>query len=142
MFLAGVQDGQHGRRHTRKSGIVVACDVIEHFEYSRAEFSRLLSYVVPDGLLVCSTNIYDGGDLSRHRHIHYRGHASYYSPAALRSIARRNHVLLDSGCRTRRRDMWDPETLRAHEPVADRLGGGRRLLRKPHVRPVRGPDPA
>ena len=46
-------------------------------------------------LLVCSTNIYDGGNLSRHKYIHYRGHASYYSPAALRSIARRNHVLLD-----------------------------------------------
>jgi SAM-dependent methyltransferase len=83
------------QRATRRFDIVVACEVIEHFEYPRAEFSRLLSYVTPDGLLVCSTNIYDGGNLSRHRYIHYRGHASYYSPAALRSIARRNHVLLD-----------------------------------------------
>jgi len=83
------------QRATRKFDIVIACKVIEHFEYPRAEFSRLLSYVAPDGLLVCSTNIYDGGNLTRHRYIHYRGHASYYSPAALRSIARRNHVLLD-----------------------------------------------
>jgi SAM-dependent methyltransferase len=83
------------RRATQKFDIVVACEVIEHFEYPRAEFSRLLSYVAPNGLLVCSTNIYDGGNLTRHKYIHHRGHASYYSPAALRSIARRNHVLLD-----------------------------------------------
>lgn len=83
------------QRATQKFDIVIACEVIEHFEYPRAEFSGLLSYVAPNGLLVCSTNINDGGSLSRHKYIHYRGHASYYSPAALRSIARRNHVLLD-----------------------------------------------
>lgn len=83
------------QRATQKFDIVIACEVIEHFEYPRAEFSRLLSYVAPNGLLVCSTNIYDGGNLSRQKYIHHRGHASYYSPAALRSIARRNHVLLD-----------------------------------------------
>lgn len=75
--------------------VVVACEVIEHFVDPRREFARLLGLVRGDGLVVCSTNIYDGGDLNRQAYVFGRGHVSYYSPAALRLLARNNGFLLD-----------------------------------------------
>jgi hypothetical protein len=75
--------------------IVVASEVIEHFVYPTEEFPRLLGYLADDGLLVCSTNVYDGSKLEGHRYIFLRGHTSYYSPKSLRVIARQNKVLVD-----------------------------------------------
>jgi hypothetical protein len=75
--------------------IVIASEVIEHFVYPTEEFPRLLSHLADDGLLVCSTNVYDGGRLKGHRYIFLRGHTSYYSPNSLRVIARQNQVLVD-----------------------------------------------
>jgi hypothetical protein len=80
---------------TQKFDIVVASEVIEHFVQPTEEFPRLLSYLADDGVLVCSTNIYDGGKLEGHRYIFLRGHTSYYSPKSLRAIARQNKVHVD-----------------------------------------------
>jgi hypothetical protein len=80
---------------TERFDIVVASEVIEHFVYPTEEFPRLLGYLADDGMLVCSTNVYDGGRLERHRYIFLRGHTSYYSPNSLRVIARQNQVLMD-----------------------------------------------
>lgn len=80
---------------TERFDVVVASEVIEHFVYPTEEFPRLLGYLADDGLLVCSTNIYDGGRLERQRYILARGHTSYYSPNSLRVIARQNQVLVD-----------------------------------------------
>jgi len=75
--------------------IVVACEVIEHFTKPRKDFENLFRFVHRAGILVCSTNIYDGSDLSRHNYIFGRGHVSYYTPDALRRIAKANRMHVD-----------------------------------------------
>lgn len=75
--------------------IVIASEVIEHFLNPRKEFPRLFGYVSDDGLLVCSTNVYDGSRLRRHNYIFGRGHTSYYSPRSLRILARENGMHVD-----------------------------------------------
>jgi SAM-dependent methyltransferase len=79
----------------RRFDIVIASEVVEHFIEPREEFAHLFSYVEPDGLLVCSTNIYDGGNLSTQRYVFLGGHTSYYSAASLDRLAQANGFLLD-----------------------------------------------
>lgn len=67
--------------------VVVASEVVEHFRSPRADFAHLLDYVKEDGLLVCATNINDGGPLKRHRYIFYPDHTAYYSPRSLALLA-------------------------------------------------------
>jgi SAM-dependent methyltransferase len=75
--------------------VVVACEVIEHFVKPREDFASLFRFVHRSGILVCSTNIYDGGNLNRHGYIFGRGHVSYYTPEALRTIAKANGMYVD-----------------------------------------------
>lgn len=79
----------------RRFPIVVASEVIEHFLDPRPDFARLLEYVEPDGLLVCSTNLYDGGRLAKQSYVFFRGHVSYYTPASLARLAEETGCLLD-----------------------------------------------
>ena len=79
----------------RRFPVVVASEVIEHFLNPREDFERLFGFVEPDGLLVCSTNVYDGGNLRRQSYIYTRGHTSYYTPASLAELARANGWLVD-----------------------------------------------
>ncbi len=80
---------------TRTFSLVIACEVIEHFLDPRTEFPALLKFLDKDGLLVCSTNIYDGGDLEKQNYIFVPGHTSYYTPKALAHLARANGFHLD-----------------------------------------------
>ena len=57
--------------------------------------AHLLSYVRPDGLLVCSTNLYAGGNLSRHHYLFRKGHTSYYTVASLTCVANANRHHID-----------------------------------------------
>ncbi len=50
--------------------LIIACEVVEHFTDPRTEFPRLFDLLTPDGLLVCSTNIYDGGHPDRHSYLY------------------------------------------------------------------------
>jgi hypothetical protein len=75
--------------------IVIACEVIEHFTRPQKDFAHLFGFVHRAGILVCSTNIYDGGDLSKQSYIFGRGHVAYYSPEALRRIAKANKMYVD-----------------------------------------------
>jgi SAM-dependent methyltransferase len=75
---------------TETFDVVVACEVIEHFTDPLVDFPKLLGWVAPGGILICSTNIHDGGPLEGQRYIFGRGHVSYYSPRALRVIAKAN----------------------------------------------------
>jgi SAM-dependent methyltransferase len=75
--------------------IVIASEVIEHFTNPRKDFKQLFSFVHRAGIVVCSTNIYDGGDLNRQTYIFGRGHVAYYSPMALRRIAKANKMHVD-----------------------------------------------
>ena len=80
---------------TRRFPVVIASEVIEHFLEPREDFERLFGFVEPDGLLVCSTNVYDGGDLRRQSYIFTPGHTSYYTPASLAVLAAANGWLVD-----------------------------------------------
>ncbi|HST80232.1 MAG TPA: methyltransferase domain-containing protein [Kineosporiaceae bacterium] len=75
--------------------LIIACEVIEHFTDPSTEFPRLFNLLTKDGLLVCSTNIYDGGDLAKQEYLYRRGHVSYYTPRTIAEIAHRNRIHFD-----------------------------------------------
>jgi SAM-dependent methyltransferase len=75
--------------------LIIACEVVEHFTDPRTEFPRLFKLLTRKGLLVCSTNIYDGRNVANHRYLYSRGHVSYYSPRAIGVIARRSRMRFD-----------------------------------------------
>lgn len=75
--------------------LIVACEVVEHFTDPRVEFGRLFDLLTDDGLLVCSTNVFDGGNFAKHNYLYSRGHTSYYSARAIEWIARENDITVD-----------------------------------------------
>lgn len=75
--------------------LVIACEVVEHFLNPAVEFPALFAHVAKGGLLVCSTNVYDGSDMGKHKYIFTPGHTSYYTPEALIHLARSNGYHLD-----------------------------------------------
>ena len=79
----------------RRFDLIIACEVVEHFTDPRSEFPRLFKLLSEDGLLICSTNIYDGKNVASHTYLYSRGHVSYYSPRAIREIAGRSGMLFD-----------------------------------------------
>jgi SAM-dependent methyltransferase len=73
----------------RRFDVIVACEVLEHFTRPRADFMGLARMLEPGGLMVCSTNIYDGSsDLSRHLYPFIKGHCAYWTPRAIETVAR------------------------------------------------------
>ncbi len=80
---------------TKRFPIVIASEVVEHFRNPHEDFAKLLGFVAADGLLVCGTNVYGGGDLTKDRYIYFPDHTSYYTPRALFNIARRNRYHVD-----------------------------------------------
>jgi SAM-dependent methyltransferase len=75
--------------------LIIACEVVEHFTDPKTEFPRLFDLLKREGLLVCSTNIYDGGHPSKHGYLYLRGHTSYYSPGAIATIAKQSKIFFD-----------------------------------------------
>jgi Methyltransferase domain len=80
---------------TKQFSLVIASEVLEHFLDPSEELPKLLDYVEKGGLLVCSTNIYDGSDLEKHKYIFIPGHTSYYTPEALIYLAQSNGYHID-----------------------------------------------
>jgi len=95
--LENMQDAAHFEHITQASpaDIVIASEVIEHFEEPLAHFETLLRLVKDDGLLVCSTNVYDGTDISRHEYPFVHGHVSYWTPNALACVGRKTGYFVD-----------------------------------------------
>ena len=79
----------------RRFSVVVASEVIEHFRSPHEDFAKLFRLVRHDGLLVCGTNIYDGGPLAADRYIFYPDHTSYYAPQVLRRVANQAGMHID-----------------------------------------------
>ena len=75
--------------------LIIACEVVEHFTDPKTEFPRLFDLVTPEGLLVCSTSIYDGGNPNLHSYLYRRGHVSYYSPRSIGVIAKQSNMQFD-----------------------------------------------
>lgn len=83
------------KRATKRFPVVIASEVVEHFRNPHEDFAKLFGFVAANGLLVCGTNVYRGGDLRRDRYIYYPDHTSYYTPRAFHAIARRNRLHVD-----------------------------------------------
>ena len=79
----------------RRFGVVIASEVVEHFLHPRSDLGALFAFVDPDGMLVCSTNLYDGGNLSRQSYPFVPGHVSYWSEGSIRRVAAANDVHVD-----------------------------------------------
>jgi hypothetical protein len=75
--------------------LIIACEVVEHFTDPGLEFPRLFDLLTENGLLICSTNIYNGGNPDHHSYLYLRGHVSYYSPRSLAVIAKKSKMLFD-----------------------------------------------
>ena len=75
--------------------IVIASEVVEHFFDPVPDVARLVRLVAPGGLLVCSTNVFEGRGLARHRYPFIPGHTSYYTGRSLGVIADRFGFSLD-----------------------------------------------
>lgn len=75
--------------------VVVASEVLEHFPDPHRNFANLFSYVKDDGIIVAGTNIRDYLPMTKVMYMWVGGHVSYWSPQALRLIARENEMYLD-----------------------------------------------
>lgn len=111
----------------RRFPIVIASEVIEHFRDPWDDFIKLFNLVERDGLVVCGTNIYAGGDLSRDRYLFYPDHTSYYTPQALRLVAQTFGYHLDfraplAGSAKRKRYVLFSKSRRVMDNVADYFG--------------------
>jgi 2-polyprenyl-3-methyl-5-hydroxy-6-metoxy-1,4-benzoquinol methylase len=67
--------------------IVIAANVIERFEDPHMAFAKIFGLVAPDGVLICSSSVYDKRDLEHQRHQFGRTHVSHYTSKSLRRIA-------------------------------------------------------
>jgi hypothetical protein len=79
----------------RRFAVVIASEVVEHFLHPRVDLPHLLSFVDDGGLLVCSTNILDGTDVTKQFYVYIPGHTSLYSAHSLSLLARENGYLID-----------------------------------------------
>jgi hypothetical protein len=79
----------------RRFPVVVASEVVEHFEDPRPDFARLLAFAEPGGMVVLSTNLYDGGRLASQAYVFVPGHTSYYTTGSLTRLAEANGYLID-----------------------------------------------
>ena len=79
----------------RRFDLVIASEVVEHFRDPLPDFRTLFGFVKRRGLVVCSTSIYAGNDLSRDPYIFFSDHTSYYSADALGRIAAMNGFHID-----------------------------------------------
>jgi hypothetical protein len=75
--------------------LIIASEVIQGFSDPGNDFPKLFRLLDKDGLFIGSTNIYDGGDLSRHNYLYIRGHTSYYSPKSIERLAADNAMSFD-----------------------------------------------
>lgn len=111
----------------RRFPVVIASEVIEHFRNPPEDFATLFKFVERDGLVVCGTNIYDGGDLSKDPYLFFSDHTSYYTPQALRTIANAGAYHIDFraplvGTAMRKRYVLFTKSRRVLEDVACYFG--------------------
>jgi SAM-dependent methyltransferase len=109
--------------------VVVAANIIDRFEDPHVGFAKIFNMVAADGLLICLTSIYDGGDLRKQRRIFTAAPVSYYTPESLRRIAHAHDLRVDFrmpaiGARPRKRKRYVifSRSERVMESVGDYFG--------------------
>lgn len=79
----------------KPSDIIIASEVIEHFERPVEHFESLFRLLKDDSLLICSTNVYDGTDIGKHVYPFVPGHVAYWTPMALLKVAASAGLFVD-----------------------------------------------
>jgi SAM-dependent methyltransferase len=110
--------------------VVIASEVLEHFPDPRPNFKNLFSYVKDDGIIIAGTNIRDALPMRKVQYLWPPGHVSYWSPSALRIIAREFDMHVDfrvPHCAVgprgpRKRYILFSRSLEVMESVADWFG--------------------
>jgi SAM-dependent methyltransferase len=110
--------------------VVLASEVLEHFPDPHPNFENLFSYVKDDGIIIASTNIRDSLPMRKVGYVWPAGHVSYWSPQALRLIARKFGMHLDfrvplcatGGPGPRKRYVIFSRSLDVMDSVADWFG--------------------
>lgn len=81
-------------KESTQSDVVVACEVIEHFENPIEDFSTIFRIVKDEGIAICSTNINDNDQasidhnkISKQMYPFVKGHTYYWSGESLVQIA-------------------------------------------------------
>lgn len=72
-----------------KFDIVIASEVIEHFEDPERDIKLLASKIHRNGIIIASTNIHDGADISKLVYPFSPGHVTYYSGKSLIILAKK-----------------------------------------------------
>ena len=81
--------------NTSPSDIVIACEVLEHFNNPTLDMPRLINTMKPNGLICTSTNVYDGSSIAMHEYPFVEGHCAYWSPLALAYAAEKHNCHVD-----------------------------------------------
>jgi hypothetical protein len=79
----------------RKFDIVLACEVVEHFENPKNDWALLASNLHETSVFVLSTNLYDDTPLEKHWYVYIPGHVSYHTGAAIQELCRQNDLHVD-----------------------------------------------
>ncbi len=77
------------------SDVVVASEVIEHFDQPRENFETLFRLVKENGILICGTNLYDGGDVTLYNYPFVVGHSAHWTAMALMHVATEAGFFID-----------------------------------------------
>lgn len=75
--------------------LILACEVVEHFEDPKEDWKLLTSNLGPDSVFVLSTNLYDQSPLRTHWYAYIGGHLSYHSGASIQELAKQNGLHVD-----------------------------------------------
>jgi hypothetical protein len=78
--------------------IVVASEVLEHFESPADNLASLLTFCSDSGVVICGTNLNTPNDnLARLKYPYYNGHCAYWSSTALSLVAERHGFQMGIG---------------------------------------------
>lgn len=75
--------------------IVIACEVVEHFQNPRMEFRNLFKKLKPEGLLIVSTSLKIEDNFEKYIYPFLYGHTSYYTGRSLMFLAKMNMMFVD-----------------------------------------------
>lgn len=79
----------------RKFDIVIACEVIEHFENPKEDWKLMASNLDDGSIFVFSSNLYDRTPLEKHWYVYIPGHLSYHTGAAIQELCKQNDLFVD-----------------------------------------------
>ncbi len=75
--------------------VIIACEVVEHFQNPRREFRNLFKKIRRKGLLIVSTSLKIQDEFEHYIYPFLYGHTSYYTGRSLMFLAKMNKLYID-----------------------------------------------